>query len=42
MERLLYLFTGGDIDLIIKLQEEFEKTGKTTIPDDVQKKVRLI
>ena len=39
MERILHILSGGDVQLVCRVQNEFESSGKTKIPDDILQKV---
>lgn len=42
MERIWYMMTGGDAPRIKALMDEFEKTGKVQVPDDIREKTKEI
>ena len=39
MERILHILSDGDVDLVCRVQKEFEETGKSKLPDDILNKV---
>jgi len=39
MERIWFLFSGGDVSLVSMLMDTFETSGVVQVPEDLQKKV---
>lgn len=42
MERLMYIYCNGDVMRIKKLMDEFEKDGKTAVPDDILSSLKKV
>lgn len=42
MERIWYIFSGGDSDLVTRLMEEFDKHGSVEVPENLSQKISKV